>query len=138
MEKYYSKVKEGTLLHVVFRKEDFKPGRINIISPDEFLQCAALQLNAGTTFRPHKHFEREVTDKDRIPQESWVILKGRVKVIMYDLDDSIIATPILYEGDASFTLRGGHNYQILQDNSLILEMKTGKYSGQENDKIFIS
>jgi hypothetical protein len=137
MEKFYSKVKEGVLLHVVYRLHDFNPGRVDIIPPDEFIQCAALEMNAGKTFRPHKHFEREVTDKDRMPQESWVVIKGRVKVALYDLDDTIIAQPILYEGDASFTLHGGHNYKVVQDNTIVYEFKTGRYLGQANDKIFI-
>ena len=137
MEQFYSKVKEGVLLHVIWRMEDFTEGRIDVISPDQFIQCSALLMNAGKTFRPHKHIEREVTDIDRIAQESWHIIKGRVKVTFYDLDDSIIAQPILYEGDTSFTLRGGHTYLILQENTRVLEYKTGKYSGQATDKTFI-
>ena len=46
-------------------------------------------------------------------------------------------TEILNVGDASFTLEGGHNYEILEDNTLVYEYKTGPYEGQEFDKIFI-
>jgi len=53
------------------------------------------------------------------------------------LDDTIIATPILYPGDASFTLEGGHTYEILEDNTLVYEYKTGPYEGQALDKKFI-
>ena len=138
MEKIYSKKQEGLLLHVIWRIEDFAEGRQNIVSDDEFLQCAALNLNAGQTFRPHRHIQREVTDKDRIPQESWHVIKGRVKCVFYDVDDTVVATPILYEGDTSFTFRGGHTYQILQDNTRVLEYKTGRYLGQKLDKQFIN
>lgn len=138
MEKFYSKVQDGLLLHIVYRTKDFSDGRFNIIEPDQFLQCSALKFDRGKTFQPHKHFIREVTDKDRIAQESWVVLKGAVKCTFYDINDTIIAEPVLMEGDASFTLHGGHTYTILEDNSLILEFKVGKYYGQELDKIFIN
>jgi len=48
-----------------------------------------------------------------------------------------VSTEILYVGDASFTLEGGHNYEILEDNTLVYEYKTGPYEGQEFDKTFI-
>ena len=136
MHKFYSKV-TGELLHVVFRIDDFVSGRTEIIEPDQFIQCAALQMNAGKTFRPHKHNVHEVTDKDRIAQESWVVLMGTVRCVFYDVNDEILATAILSFGDASFTLKGGHTYFILEDNTTVYEFKTGKYLGQTHDKTFI-
>jgi hypothetical protein len=50
-------------------------------------------------------------------------IKGSVKMYFYDIDDSIIATPILKAGDASFTLYGGHTYQILEDDTIVYEYK---------------
>jgi hypothetical protein len=137
MEKIYSKVQDGLLLHLVFRSEDFVDGRLEIIDRDNFIQCAALKMNKGKTFKPHKHIVSEVTDSDRVAQESWVILKGRVRCTFYDIDNTIIAEPILKRGDASFTLHGGHTYTILQNDSKILEYKTGKYIDQAHDKTFI-
>jgi hypothetical protein len=63
--------------------------------------------------------------------------KGSVKCIFYDIDD-IIATPILKAGDASFTLYGGHTYQILEDDTIVYEYKTGPYEGQKLDKVFLN
>lgn len=57
---------------------------------------------------------------------------------MYDIDNkTILATPILEAGDASFTLYGGHTYEILEENTIVYEYKTGPYEGQELDKRFI-
>lgn len=138
MEKIYSKVKPELLCHIVWRYSDFKPGRDEIVSPDNFIQCAALQMEKGKTFKPHKHNYHTVTDNDRIAQESWVILYGKVKVIMYDIDDTILAEPILNKGDISFTLHGGHNYLVLSDTATVAEFKTGKYLDQAHDKTFIN
>jgi hypothetical protein len=136
MEHIHSKVDPKVLLHTVVRKEDIKPGRLDIINPEEFIQCSILNMEEGKTFKPHKHIWKERA-RNVIAQESWIVIQGSVKCIFYDLDDTIIATPILYPGDASFTLQGGHNYEILEDRTLVYEYKTGPYEGQSLDKIFI-
>jgi hypothetical protein len=136
MEKIYSKVEPEKLLHIIVRKDDFKPGREDIVEENQFIQCSILQMENGKTFRPHKHIWKERT-RNVIAQESWIVVQGSVKCIFYDIDDTLIAEPILYPGDASFTLEGGHNYEILEDDTLVYEYKTGPYEGQENDKRFI-
>jgi hypothetical protein len=136
MEKIYSKVEQDKLLHMVTRKDDFKPGRQDVVDESQFIQCAMLQMESGKTFKPHKHnWNRR--DGYCIAQESWIVIRGSVEVMFYDLDDSILGTTILYEGDASFTLEGGHNYRILEDDTLVYEYKTGPYEGQLIDKTFI-
>ena len=135
MEKIYSKIEPNKLLHIIVRVEDFKCGRQDIVDAEHYIQCSILNLNKGHTFKPHKHIPKKV--ESIFPQESWCVLKGSVKCIFYDIDDKIIAEPILREGDASFSLYGGHNYLILEDDSKIFEYKVGPYFGQELDKIFI-
>ena len=135
MEKIYSKV-DGRLLHVIHRMHEFQ-GRQDVIPENNFLQCATLKMEKGKTFLPHKHITKDRHYPEQIAQESWVIIKGSVKCIFYDIDDNIIAEPILKEGDASFTLYGGHTYEILEDNTLVFEYKTGPYEGQKLDKVFI-
>ena len=136
MENVYSKVDVNKLLHVVVRKEDLTPGRVDVIPDDHFIQCALLNMETGKTFKPHKHIWKERAS-NIIAQESWIVIQGSVKCIFYDIDDQIIATTILYPGDASFTLEGGHNYEIQEDNTLVYEYKTGPYEGQSLDKTFI-
>ena len=135
MELIYSKVEQGKLLHIINRLSDFE-GRKDIVPPDNFIQCATLKMEKGKTFPPHKHIIKSRTYPEQIAQESWVVIKGRVKCVFYDIDDTIIATPVLCAGDASFTLYGGHTYEMLED-SIVYEMKTGFYEGQKLDKTFI-
>lgn len=136
MEHIYSNIQPGKILHTIVRKEDLTPGRKEVVSEDNFIQCAVLNMEEGKTFKPHRHIWKERT-RNVIAQESWIVIQGSVKCILYDLDDTIIATPILNAGDASFTLEGGHTYEILQDNTLVYEYKTGPYEGQSLDKTFI-
>ena len=137
MIEYYSKVDPSKLLHVVVRKEDLKPGRKDIIPEEHFIQCSHLNMEKGKTFRPHRHIFKERT-RDVIAQESWIVIQGSVKCIFYDLDDTLLVEPTLYPGDASFTLEGGHNYEILEDDTLVYEYKTGPYEGQALDKTFLN
>jgi mannose-6-phosphate isomerase-like protein (cupin superfamily) len=136
MENIYSKIDPTKLLHVIVRKKNLTPGRVEVINEDQFIQCALLNMEKGKTFKPHKHIWKERT-RNVIAQESWIVIQGSVKCIFYDIDDQILATPILYPGDASFTLDGGHNYEILENDTLVYEYKTGPYEGQQLDKQFI-
>lgn len=134
MEKIFSKLQPDKLLHIIYRLSEIE-GRTNIAPEDEFLQLASLKMKKGQTFKAHKHIILEKTTN--IAQESWLVIKGSVKCIFYDLDDSIIAEPILYPGDCSMTFRGGHNYLIMEEDTIVYEYKTGPYLGIENDKVFL-
>ena len=136
MEKIYSKVEPEKLLHIINRLSEIED-RTEVVPEDNYIQCATLKMENGKTFRPHKHITKTRTHENQIAQESWVVIKGSVKCVFYDLDDTIIAEPVLYPGDASFTLYGGHTYQILEDDTIVYEYKTGPYEGQKLDKVFL-
>ena len=134
MEHYYSSKEPGTLLHIVFRLAD-AVGRRNISPESEFLQLACITMSKGQTFLAHKHNPCEKMIS--ITQESWVVIQGSVRCILYDLDDSVLAEPVLSPGDCSITFRGGHDYVILVDHTVVYEYKNGPYLGQASDKTFI-
>ena len=135
MEKIYSKVEPGILLHLINRLDEIE-GRTDVAPVEEFLQLATLKMHKGQTFKAHKHIT--LVKETNIAQESWLVVRGSVKCIFYDLDDTIIAEPILKPGDCSMTFRGGHNYLILEEDTIVYEYKTGPYLGQEFDKVFLN
>lgn len=128
--------KEGKLLHIVYNAEEFVDERTELVNETQFIQCAYLKMNKGKTFRPHKHIWKKPSFDQHIAQESWVVIKGSVKVFFYDTDMNLLETHVLQAGDSSFTLEGGHTYEILEDDTLVYEYKTGPYEGQEKDKVF--
>ena len=136
MEKIYSKVEEGKLLHIINRLAEIE-GRTEVVPENNFIQCATLRMPNGKTFPPHKHITKDRHYTEQIAQESWVVIKGRVRCKFFDVDDTLIATPVLGPGDASFTLYGGHTYEILEEDTIVYEYKTGPYEGQSLDKTFI-
>lgn len=134
MKLIYSKVRPNVLLHIVNSSQEIGD-RQDMCPASQLLQMACFKLAKGKTFRPHKHIPKNV--KHDITQESWIIVKGSVRAIFYDLDNTVLREFDLKQGDCSITFRGGHNYLCLEDDTLIYEAKTGPYLGIENDKEFI-
>lgn len=135
MRELYSKIDPTILLHIVNKLSDISYTRTNLTPDNEFLQMSCFKLDNNKTFRPHRHIEnnRHTT----ITQESWIVIKGKVKAFLYDLDDTILEEVELNAGDCSITLRGGHNYLCLENDSIVYECKTGPYFGIKKDKVFI-
>jgi len=129
--------KSGKTLHLVHRLATSCEGRSDLISPDNFIQCSFLNLDKGKTFKAHKHIWKKSPREEVIAQESWVVIRGSVMASFYDTDGNFIQDVELRAGDASFTLEGGHNYTILEDDTLVYEYKTGPYEGQQKDKEFL-
>jgi cupin fold WbuC family metalloprotein len=131
----YSKIQPEKLLHIIHRFDEIN-NRTDVCPPEQFIQLATLKMQKDKTFKPHKHIFKQ-GEKEVIAQESWVVIQGSVKVILYDLDDQIIAEETINKGDCSITFEGGHNYYILEDDTVVYEYKTGPYKGQLLDKEFI-
>ena len=136
MKKIYSQVEPDKLLHIINRFDEIE-GRTDVAPADQFIQLATLRMEKGKTFRPHKHIWKPAAKLEVIAQESWVVIQGSVKIFMYDLDDKLIGTEIINQGDCSMTFEGGHTYEILEENTVVYEYKTGPYTGVENDKVFL-
>jgi|TARA_R110000824_G_scaffold395296_2_gene595834 hypothetical protein len=139
MLKLYSNIIENKLLHMIYYEDDLdktRDFRFDVAPEEQFIQVSALKLEAGKTFRPHKHIWKEAPEPEVVAQESWCVMKGRVKAHFYDLDDSLLGEYELSAGDISLTFEGGHSYTILED-AKVYEYKTGPYQGVEKDKVFL-
>lgn len=134
--KIYSKIDSSKLLHIIAKVEDFQ-NRVDVAPEDQFLQMAKIKLPKGKMFRPHQHIWKSPSYGKTIAQESWVIIRGSVKIYYYDTDGTLLLTDLFSVGDVSMTFEGGHKYEIMEDDTLVYEFKTGPYCGIENDKTFI-
>ena len=136
MIKIYSNYDVDKLCHIIIKKDEINSKRKDIIPEENFLQLSTLNLEDGTTFKPHRHIWKE-GEKKVIAQESWVVIEGYVDVTYYDEEGT---TPIgnyrIGPGDCSITLLGGHTYKAIGEVK-VYEFKTGPYKGQKMDKRFI-
>jgi len=141
MEKIYSKVDKDVLLAITTTFQDFNAPRNETVPASEFIQGAMIRGNDGDAFRPHKHILKELNSHYGLhmtkAQECWIVIRGIIEVIVYDLDDTIAQKIRMIEGSACFLLHGGHAFSCLEDHTCIWEIKTGPYEGQAKDKIFI-
>lgn len=136
MERIYSTVEPGKLLHVIHRRSDMSGfGRSDIVPEEEGLQVAVMKLKNGQTFQAHRHIPR--SREIARTQETWAIVHGIVRATYYDVDNSLIGHRVLNAGDVTVTLEGGHNYQAFTEGTLVVETKTGPFVGAEQDKELI-
>ena len=136
MKKIYSKIEPEKLLHILIDINEVEE-RIDLIPENHFLQCMIVRKNKGVKFKTHKHIYKDIDFTSAIAQESWFVYKGKIKVFHYDIDDSFLGTHELNQGEMNVTLLGGHTFEVLEDDTIVLEQKNGPYYGQALDKKFI-
>lgn len=138
IQKTYSKI-NNCILYIVCRPDKNRKSettRINVSPDEEFLQFAVLDYDYNKEFKPH--FHKYLSKQVDITQEAWVVIRGKVLVQTYDLDNSLVEDIILTPGDCFISYRGGHGYHIREDNTLVYEFKTGPYFGQMVDKEYFN
>lgn len=137
MPQYFiSKIDPSITLLAINRFEEISDDRKDICDKEKYLQISAKRLKQGDCFRPHKHLN--LIRETYITQEAWIILSGSVRASFYDLDNSLIEDIILKSGDCAVVFQAGHSFEVLEENTVLYEVKNGPYFGQERDKTFIS
>jgi hypothetical protein len=127
------KIVDGNrILAIVIRGTDWEEG-LNFVSSDEdYQQVGTWGYNKGQKLAPHIHVvaPREI----RYTQEVIFVKEGRVRADVYSEGKKHLRTIELGRGDTMVLLRGGHGYEILDDNTRVLEVKNGPYMGAEKDR----
>jgi cupin fold WbuC family metalloprotein len=134
-EVIYSKVNKDIPLLAINRRKEISEDRNDICSENELLQISTKLLKKGTTFRPHKHNKLErISDTTH---EAWIVLEGSIGATFWDIDDKIVLETVLNTGDCAVVFKAGHGFEVLEDNTILYEVKNGPYYGQLKDKTFI-
>jgi len=123
---------KGEKLAIYFPASGWSEG-LNFISDDEdFVQVGMWGYDKGTKLSAHRHKEvrREITRT----QEVIFIKSGRVIASIYDEGNKVIKKLELRAGDILVLLNGGHGYEVVEDNTRVLEIKNGPYPGAEADR----
>ena len=69
-----------------------------------------------------------------LPLAMTYVKKGSMRVLLYDDQKNHLEDYILNEGDTAVFAYGGHGYEILEDNTQILEAKNGPFVDVDTDK----
>jgi cupin fold WbuC family metalloprotein len=131
----YSKNESDLLLLVINRREEITENRTDLCPDTELLQISTKILKKDTSFKPHKHniIERKTYNTN----ETWIILQGSVHAKFWDTDDKIIYETALKSGDCAVVFHAGHGFEVLEEGTILYEIKNGPYYGQVKDKTFI-
>lgn len=123
----------GTVLarHIV--KDDIKDG-LNFFSEDaEYIQVGIWgRYGQGKKLQEHIHNEFERTAKRTY--EVLYVIKGRIEAKIYSLTEEFVETVTVQAGEVLVLLECGHGYEILEDDTTVLEVKNGPYAGSEKDR----
>ena len=128
------KTKKGHTVAIIVKDGDNRDG-INFISENQHpLQVGKNNYRKNEKIKPHRHLNRKITIETT--QEMLYIKDGKVKVDLYDANNTKFESLILSTGDLIFFVSGGHGLEILEDTTII-EVKKGPYNGRTQDKKII-
>lgn len=132
MKKIYSNVDANILICSIISIEDINSYRTDLSPEREFLQVSARCLSDKTFVKAHKH--KTILRETTITQEAWIVHRGKIKAMIYDIDKTFMEEIIITDGGCIVLYNGGHSLTSLEENTIFYEIKTGPYYGYENDK----
>ncbi len=123
---------ESGILAIIYRDSDWKEG-LTFITPDDlFLQAGAWYYQKGKKLASHIH--KDYVRTANRTHEIVYVKQGSMKVLLYSSDKVFKEEFFLYKGDLAIMAEGGHGYEILEDNTQILEAKNGPFVDVDTDK----
>ncbi len=123
----------GNLLCILYKDKDWVEG-LNFITEDNlFIQVGSWWYQEGKKLAKHKH--NIVPRESDITQEMVYVKSGSMKAIIFDDHLNHIEDLVLNTGDLAIMTNGAHGYEILENNTKILEAKNGPFLSVEVDKV---
>ena len=123
----------GQFIATILRR-DFRPGKTTFITPDAYYQQTGLVVYpAGGVIKRHLHLplQRHLIGTP----ETILVSAGTVEVDLFGLDRTPLGTWVLEEGDLIILAGGGHGFRCI-DDTILLEVKQGPYTGLKEKEFF--
>ena len=126
-------IRDGDLLlAVIVKSEDWEKG-VNFISTDQdYQQVGFWGYDRGKKLLRHIHLN--VVREVHRTQEILCVEKGRLRADIYTEEKKYLRSVELGKGDVIVVLSGGHGYEILEDNTKVMEVKNGPYVETDKDR----
>jgi len=122
----------GQVLVIIIRDAEWEKGLHFFSAEEDFQQVGIWGYDKGQILAAHIHLDapRRI---DRT-QEVIFVKSGRLRADIYSEERVYLTSVELHKGDTAILLRGGHGYEILEDDTKVLEIKNGPYLGAEKDR----
>lgn len=109
------------------------PQGLTFFSEDkDFLQVGSWNYQKGKKLLAHIHNKAE--RKIEWTQEFIFIVQGKLKAFLYDEEAQFIQEIIVNAHEGLILFRGGHGYEIMEDETKVMEVKNGPYIGVDLDR----
>ena len=123
---------DNIVLARLVKAEDWNEGLGFYSKDEEVIQVGTWQYNSGKQLM--KHIHNEVDRVITRTNEVLYVVSGAVKAFIYDLDENLVEELTVNTGDTLILLDCGHGYEIMADNTKVIEIKNGPYLGAETDR----
>lgn len=122
-----------TALAVIHKKNDWNEGLDFLTENESFIQVGTWWYNKGKQLAMHSH--KEYTREAKLTQEIVFVVEGSMIANVFNSKLELKEAIELCQGDLAIMLDGAHGYQILEDNTKIIEAKNGPFISVEKDKV---
>jgi hypothetical protein len=127
-------IDKGTLIAIVGSVDNMPKGNNFITDNDLPMQVGVVHADKAETLKNHIHKTRDHRYQ-AISIEYHMVVKGRVRLSLFNDDKTLIKKMILKPNMFSLLIHGGHGYEILEDDTVVVECKLGKFESVESDKV---
>lgn len=121
-----------TVLALIVRGEEWEEGLNFVSSNEDFLQIGVWWYDKEKVLEPHIHLNAPRLISHT--QEVVFVKEGRIRANIYTQKEKFLISVELKAGDIISLLKGGHGYEILEEDTKILEVKNGPYVGPDKDR----
>ena len=133
------KTTDGVKLAYIGNLNNSQKGLNFLTANEDFIQVATFKYEKGHIMRAHKHIDRTPPETFRT-EEVLLVWKGRVVAMIYGKDKELgerCVKRILSAGDYVIVFNGGIQYKVLEEDTIMLEAKTGPFTTSEEDRILL-
>ena len=121
-----------TLIAIVGTIGDAKWGNDFITESELPMQIGIMRKNKEV-IQSHIHKIRNRQTKS-ISNEFHYVVRGKVIVSLFGLTKNLLAKIMLCPEQFCVLYNGGHGFEVIEDDTLMLEVKAGAFTSKEEDK----
>ena len=122
---------ENQLYAFVCSLNDVSKGLEFLSDDSDFIQLGTWNYEKNFSTVPHYHLEHD--KPSNLTQEVVLVHKGSVKCRLFTKDGNYIDEVDINEGELIVQIYGVHEY-IMNEDSIVLEIKNGPYFGPDVDR----
>lgn len=124
-------INNGCISAIIIRA-GFKKDGVQFFTPNEFSQQLGY-MSRPAGYKVDAHINKKVDEKVIQTNEVLYIKSGKIKISIYNTDNTFFEERIINTGDVILIAAVGHSIEMMEDSEII-EIKQGPASGN-NDKL---